>query len=129
MAFLEADAKRHLLKGRIIGLVESTQALGHKLIDVILPPKCLNCAGRIDLAHNICPACWKELHFLSDPMCKCCGYPFGDDLGVNYTEIGDSLCGHCQGLGRAFDQSLSALRYDDNSKRMIIGFKHQDKLE
>ena len=129
MAFLEADAKRQLLKGSINNLVDRAQTVGRKLLDVILPPKCLNCAGRVDLAHNICPQCWKELHFLSDPMCRCCGYPFGADLGVNYITIGDSLCGSCQNMDRAFDRALSALRYDDDSRRMIIGFKHHDRLE
>ncbi len=129
MTFLEAYAKKQLLKGSINNLIDSMQVVGRKLLDVILPPKCLNCGGRVDRAHNICPECWKELHFLSDPMCTCCGYPFGADLGVNYTVIGDSLCGTCQNMNRAFDLSLSALRYDDNSRRMIIGFKHQDRLE
>ena len=84
---------------------------------------------RVDQAHNICPECWKDVHFITQPMCRCCGFPFGVDMGIDYSVIGESRCGACQKTDRAFDMAISAIRYDDYSRNMIIGFKHQDKLE
>ncbi len=104
-------------------------SLGQVILDLILPPKCLNCDCRVDQAHNICPDCWKKLHFISDPKCRCCGYPFEPDLSLNYHALGESLCGQCQVLSRSFERAASALRYDDESRKMIIGFKHNDRLE
>lgn len=98
-------------------------------LDVVLPPKCLKCAARVEQAHNICPDCWKGLHFISEPKCICCGYPFGLKMGIDYNVLGENRCGACQNVSRSFDQAISALRYDDDSRTMIIGFKHHDKLE
>lgn len=99
------------------------------LLDVLLPPKCLKCAARVDSAHAICPDCWKDIQFLTDPRCIVCGYPFGLEMGTDYSLIGESACGACQNVKRSFTKAVSALRYDDDSRQMIIGFKHHDRLE
>ncbi|HPF46120.1 MAG: ComF family protein [Alphaproteobacteria bacterium] len=98
-------------------------------LDIILPPKCLNCSARVDSAQNICPDCWKKLHFLSGPKCSCCGYPFEIELANDFRDLGENLCAACQKKERAFDRAVSALRYDDDSRKMVIGFKHHDKPE
>lgn len=129
MAFLNSDEKKQLSAGGNNNLILSVKSLAHSLLDMILPPKCLKCAMRVEQAHNICPDCWKDLHFIADPKCSCCGYPFGFDMGNDYSALGENKCGACQKTSRSFDIAVSALRYDDESRQMIIGFKHQDKLE
>ncbi|MCC3861805.1 ComF family protein [Pseudemcibacter aquimaris] len=99
------------------------------MLDLILPPKCLKCASRVDVAHSICPDCWKELQFLTGNKCACCGYPFGIDATVDYSLVGETLCGVCAKGPRHFDRAISALRYDDESRDMVIGFKHNDRTE
>ena len=98
-------------------------------LDVLLPPKCLKCSARVSSAHNICPDCWKDIHFISDPKCVGCGFPFGDELGTDFSALGETYCAACQKSPRHFDRAVSALRYDDDSRVMILGFKHQDKTE
>ena len=129
MAFLRENEKRQFIKRGINNTILAIKNLSHKALDIALPPKCLKCAARVDQAHNICPDCWKELHFISDPKCSCCGYPFGFEMGIDYNAIGENRCGACQNRDRSFDKAVSALRYDDDGRAMIIGFKHQDKLE
>lgn len=130
MAFLEADEKQHFKRGSIKRIFNSLYVAKSWLIDLILPPKCLSCSALINEAHNICADCWKELHFISEPRCASCGYPFGSEMShIDFSTIGESLCGACQKKPRIFDKAISALRYDDHSKKMIIGFKHHDKLE
>jgi len=125
MAFLISNEKRQFIM-RNNNLLRILYNTGNWLLDLILPPKCLNCSARVDMAHNICPKCWKDLYFISDPMCGCCGFPFvfqTDEINCN------SLCGQCQTTKRSFDKAITALRYDDISRKMIIGFKHQDRTE
>lgn len=50
-------------------------------------------------------------------------------MGNDYSALGENKCGACQKTSRSFDQAVSALRYDDESRQMVIGFKHQDKPE
>lgn len=99
------------------------------VLDLILPPKCLKCAVRVDTAHNICPDCWKELTFITDSKCFVCGFPFGIETTMGNDIFQENLCGVCQKVGRSFDKAVSALRYDDESRNMIIAFKHQDRTE
>lgn len=93
------------------------------LLDLLLPPRCLKCGGVVDRAHGLCPDCWKELVFLEDPACTGCGYPFDYDVGP------DVLCAACTRTPRKFDHARAALRYDDASRSMVIGFKHTDRTD
>jgi len=129
MAFLNSDEKKHLSAGENNRVIPAVKSLMLSLLDLILPPKCLKCAARVEQAHNICPDCWKDLHFISDPKCSCCGYPFEFDLGNDSSLFDENICGACQKTTRSFDCAVSALRYDDDSRQMVIGFKHQDKPE
>lgn len=99
------------------------------LLDLLLPPKCLKCAEVVDRVHAICPDCWKNIQFLSDPKCSVCGYPFGIETGTDFSLIGENKCAACQKSDRPFTKAVSAMRYDDESRKMIIGFKHNDRLE
>lgn len=129
MAFLEADEKGQLTMGGNNKGFKRVRSIGHAILDLLLPPKCLKCTTRIDQAHNVCPQCWKDLHFITDPKCYRCGYPFEITLGNDYSVLGVQICGACQKVERSFDRAASALRYDDYSREMVIGFKHQDKVE
>ena len=111
------------------GIKTGFLSVGRVLLDLLLPPKCLRCHVRVGDADSICPDCWKGLHFISDPKCRCCGYPFGIDSTLNLNELGETLCGQCQKVDRSFDKAVSALRYDDDSRQLIISFKHNDRLE
>ncbi len=114
--------KSHLIKTKNL-----INKVSHWALNVILPPQCLSCSVRIDKAHNICPNCWKDLNFISEPMCDCCGYPF--EFQVHHGNIGKNLCGQCLSQERSFDKAISALRYDTISRKMIIGYKHHDRTE
>lgn len=129
MAFLPADEKQQIIESIIKDIARRTKSAMIAMLDLILPPKCLNCAARIDRAHNICPDCWKDIQFITDPYCCICGYPFAVEMVADYTAVGASHCGACLKTERSFDKAVSALRYDDYSSKMIIGFKHNDRLE
>lgn len=129
MAFLDADEKKQMIMGANNKRLQWLRSIGQTVLDLLLPPKCLKCSVRVDQAHSICPDCWKDLHFITDPKCKCCGYPFEINLGNDYSALGEQRCGACQKVERSFDKAVSALRYDDDSRQMVIGFKHHDRVE
>ncbi len=129
MAFLGTREKKQIVLRGIFQVKSNIHRTALWLLDVLLPPKCLKCAARVDSAHAICPDCWKDVQFLTDPRCAICGYPFGLEMGTDFSLIGESTCGACQNVKRSFSKAVSALRYDDDSRQMIIGFKHHDRLE
>jgi ComF family protein len=60
--------------------------------------------------------------FLAAPCCACCGLPFDYDLGPH------ALCGACSRAQPAFARARAALRYDEESRGLILAFKHGDRL-
>ena len=129
MAFLKTNEKEQLSMWGIKRFFPYVRRAGLVILNILLPPKCLKCASRVADAHNICPECWKNLSFISDPKCHGCGFPFGSEYEADYSVLGDAYCAACQKSPHIFDQATSALRYDDESRSMILGFKHQDRTE
>jgi ComF family protein len=69
---------------------------GAVALDALLPPRCLSCGVAVERQGAICSGCWRELAFLSEPLCACCGFPFEFELG------GEALCGACTRQAPAF---------------------------
>jgi len=94
---------------------------GAVALDALLPPRCLSCGIAVERQGAICSGCWRELAFLSDPQCACCGFPFEFELG------GEALCGACTRQAPAFDRARAVLTYDEISRSLVLGLKHGDK--
>ncbi|MBI2254993.1 MAG: ComF family protein [Proteobacteria bacterium] len=92
-----------------------------RVLDAVLPPRCLKCGEVVAAPGALCPSCWQQLSFLEPPCCACCGQPFDFDLGP------DALCGACTASPPAFDRARSVLRYDETSRDLILAFKHADR--
>jgi len=92
-----------------------------RVLDALLPPRCLKCGEVVAAMGALCPACWQQLSFLEPPCCACCGQPFDFDLGP------DALCGACTQAPPAFDRARSVLRYDAASRDLVLAFKHADR--
>ncbi|MGE5202102.1 MAG: double zinc ribbon domain-containing protein [Acidobacteriota bacterium] len=92
------------------------------LLDLLLPPRCLACGEEVSEPQALCAACWRKVTFLGEPCCACCGLPFDYDLGSG------TLCGACTRAPPTYDRARSALRYDEGSRRLVLSFKHGDRL-
>jgi len=97
------------------------RALGAAL-DLLLPPYCLNCGAAVGGAGGLCARCWRDITFLGAPCCAGCGLPFGYELGP------DVLCASCLRERPVFNRARAAVRYDEASRRLILAFKHGDRL-
>jgi ComF family protein len=92
------------------------------VLDLLLPPRCLRCGEAVAAAAALCAPCWRALTFLGHPCCACCGLPFAYDLGAG------ALCGACAGARPAYARARAALRYDEESRCLVLALKHGDRL-
>jgi ComF family protein len=93
------------------------------LLDTIYPPRCLACPTFTDSAHGLCASCWRETYFISGAACEACGAPIPGEA-----ERG-ARCDTCRRHPPAWDRGAAALLYRGAGKRMVLAFKHADRLD
>lgn len=64
---------------------------------------------------------WEKLRFIAAPLCDCCGLPFEIEAGPG------TLCLACIEKRPPYRSARAALAYDEESRKMILGFKHGDQ--
>nr|TFG55032.1 MAG: ComF family protein [Hyphomicrobiales bacterium] len=89
----------------------------------LFPPLCVSCGAQIGEPYSLCGDCWKEISFVGGAICQICGLPFEIDPGEG------AVCAGCYAEPTVFDCARSVFHYDEVSKRLILGFKHGDRLE
>jgi ComF family protein len=100
--------------------------LGTAVLDALLPPHCLTCDSPVEAQGTLCGTCWRGLHLLTPPFCGVCGVPFlheGQGAGP------EGLCPTCHGHRPSYGAARAALRYDDGARRLLLPFKHADRVE
>ena len=98
------------------------QGLGN-LRDLVMPPVCLSCERRIDVAGMVCPTCWSTMRFVERPFCEILGSPFSYDLGAG------ALSAEAIANPPAFDRARSVVLYDDVARKLIQGLKFSDRTD
>lgn len=93
------------------------------VLDVLLPPRCLGCGAGVDGRGALCAGCWAGLSRLAPPWCRHCGRPLPESASA------DPLCGPCAAKPPSFDRARAAFAYDEGCRRMILRFKHGDRIE
>jgi ComF family protein len=96
------------------------QKIGRAIVDGVLPPRCLLCGEIVDEPSMLCPKCWRSITFFAQPWCIVCGLPFPHPMGK------DAICGDCTREKRSWDRARAVLRYDKNSRRLVLALKHGD---
>jgi len=100
------------------------RAASARLLDALLPPRCLACEGEVAAHGTLCAACFAGLSPITAPFCACCGVPF-----AHGGQAAGELCPRCRQRVPAFRSARAALRYDAGAKRLILPFKHADRTE
>jgi ComF family protein len=100
---------------------DQLRRIGRAVVDGVLPPRCLACGEIVEEPHALCSRCWGGITFFAPPWCVLCGLPFPHPMGE------DALCGGCARERPAWDQARAVLRYDKNSRRLVLGLKHGDR--
>lgn len=93
-------------------------------LDTLLPPECPLCGTAVDRQGALCAACFSRVGFISRPFCQRCGVPFaGQEQGAS------GLCPTCVAAPPVFREARGAVRYDRQSRQLILPFKHADRVE
>lgn len=99
---------------------------GRVALDAVLPPLCLLCGDQVAEPAALCAPCWSKLRWLGEPLCAQCGTPFEfDPAGGQEVEL---RCAACTASPPRFGRARAVVVYDDNSKRLVLGYKHADRL-
>jgi ComF family protein len=96
--------------------------LFRKFLDFAFPARCLLCGGVLAGEDGICAGCLNLIDFVSEPKCRHCGRPFEFESD----EDGPMACPSCLMLKPKFDRCVSAVMYNEASKKIILPFKHAD---
>ena len=97
-----------------------------KLLNLILPPRCIKCGKILSEKNGLCPECFNSINFISSPYCYKCGRPFEKETDLTFAS--KQYCGAClQKKKFLFDIQRSAFTYDDASKNLILDLKFRDK--
>lgn len=99
------------------------QALKATLLDTIYPPRCLACAQATDQPHGLCPACWRDTHFVAGTACRRCGVPLIGEAGP------EDVCEGCTRHPPAWDRGAAAIVYTGAGRRIVLALKHGDRLD
>ena len=89
----------------------------------MMPPNCPVTQEEVASAGVLSARAWSAVHFIEPPFCPRCGIPFAADYGDEVE------CLSCIAVSPDFDRARAALVYDDASHRLVVGFKHSDRIE
>jgi ComF family protein len=101
------------------------RSAARRALDLLLPPRCAACDNPVDRQGQLCADCFGHTNFITAPLCARCGVPFAS------LEQGgaEALCQGCRGHPPLFRTARAALRYDVQARRLILPFKHADRVE
>lgn len=100
--------------------------LWQKLLNLLLPPRCIKCGTLLSEKNGLCPECFSAINFISAPYCYKCGRPFSKETNLKFAA--KQYCGACLQKKRfLFDLQRSAFVYNESSKNLILDFKFRDK--
>ena len=109
----------------IAHLGHGVRRAGAAALDLLLPPHCVICGAQVEEPGRLCPDCFRQTGFVTEPCCVCCGVPFA----VAAQGGPDRLCPSCRTVPPEFGRARAALRYDAHARRLILPFKHADRTE
>jgi predicted amidophosphoribosyltransferase len=98
-------------------------ALRRGLVDAVYPPRCLTCTEATEAPHGLCPACWRDTHFITGAACWKCGTPMPGEA-----EAGD-LCDGCLRHPPGWDRGRAAIAYTGAGRKAVLALKHGDRLD
>ncbi len=102
------------------GAVRHVRRIGRTVLDGVLPPRCLACGAITGMPDALCGHCWTGVTFFAPPWCTVCGLPFP------YPQGEGAVCADCARSRHPWDRARAVLRYDKNSRGLVLALKHAD---
>ncbi|MDG2005584.1 MAG: ComF family protein [Novosphingobium sp.] len=92
------------------------------VVDLVFPPRCPLCGQGISAQTGLCASCWSDLVIPGEPACESCGRPFGDGI------LDGAICAPCLAHPPRHDGIVAATLYNDSSRRLVLAFKHSNRI-
>jgi ComF family protein len=89
-----------------------------KLIDLILPNRCLSCNCFIASSEVFCKSDYEKLDFIKDPKCQICS---------QHLKENKQFCPQCEVKKPCFDSVSAVFSYNDAIAKLIHGLKYYDQ--
>jgi len=102
------------------GLAGFVGICARSALNFALPPRCAGCGIIVDDVHSFCADCWKQVEFLGEGGCSCCGLP------LQNTE--QNICARCLAAPPLIARTRAAVAYDDLSRSLAIRLKYGRKV-
>ena len=99
------------------------KTIGKRLIDLVYPPSCIACSAALAEADGLCPACWRQIPFITHPLCERYGTPLPVEHGgmmLSPLAIADPA---------VFGRARAVARYDGSARELVHGLKYGDRVE
>lgn len=111
-------------------LTSGARQVTARLLDALLPPRCLACEAEVAEQGTMCAACFMALSPVTAPFCERCGVPFTHDgQAPARSGEGGPICAGCDAGGPVFRTARAAFRYGPGAKRLILPFKYGDRTD
>jgi ComF family protein len=101
--------------------VRALRAVTRHAVDFALPPRCPGCGSVTQEEHRFCLACWQKLHFLGEPCCARCGFPFSFESGA------EAECGECLAHPPSYDRLRAAVAYGEIARQVALKLKYSGR--
>jgi ComF family protein len=77
----EAQVRTPVRSAGWIAVRGALARLGRATTDLLLPPVCRCCNSPLAVDHAVCAACWRQVRFITPPLCDRLGIPLPFDTG------------------------------------------------
>ena len=88
--------------------------------DIVLPPSCVACQGRLFEHDTLCAACWRRIDFIRAPLCDRLGIPLPYDTGgtlISAAAVADPP---------VYEQARAVALYNGLMRDLIHDLKYRD---
>ena len=92
------------------------------ILNNLIPSRCLGCNNILYEDQQICPSCWKQIDFISEPFCQICHMPFAFD------SVMEQICQYCADEQPPFTKAYAPFVYGGLGAGLILRLKHTDHM-
>ena len=110
----------------------AARGAGRFALDLLLPPQCVTCDRPVEVQGQFCASCFEKTQFNTTPCCVRCGVSLegaGQGAATAIQGAAGQACPACVRAPPPWSEARAALRYDEQTKRIILPFKYGDRVE
>ena len=106
---------------RLPRVADGLRSVGQMLGDILVPPLCLACRARIGDKDALCAGCWRQVSFITPPVCDRLGIP------LPYATGAVTLSAAALADPPAYDRARAVAHFGDVVRQLVHGLKYGDR--